>query len=328
MARPKLSNLPFRIRSNYSQRTVDAYVESAQALVEHYKEAPPGRISNPMIQDFLLHRMENDCVSWNTCHRDMYGISYLYRNLLKRDVSNFFIPGRKTLKRLPKPLSWEQIKRLIKVTSNIKHQTILMTIYGSGVRAEEAAHLKICDIERDRGLLRVDQGKGNKDRYTVLPESLVNQLIRYCRACKPLIQLFPGRDPNNAISVASIQQIFYKAQRKAGIKCGCGVHCLRHSFATHMIENGWDLATVQKLMGHKWASTTAKYIHVSQNRIKQIKSPLDLLGLDAGDRESCLSPVNRRQRTILQKRHLRNWPMSFASMVNSIEKFILCRLNT
>ncbi len=260
---------------NYSQRTVDAYVESAQALVEHYKEAPPGRISNPMIQDFLLHRMENDCVSWNTCHRDMYGISYLYRNLLKRDVSNFFIPGRKTLKRLPKPLSREQIKRLIKVTSNIKHRTILMTIYGSGVRAEEAAHLKIYDIERDRGLLRVDQGKGNKDRYTVLPESLVNQLIRYYRACKPLIQLFPGRDPNNAISVASIQQIFYKAQRKAGIKCGCGVHCLRHSFATHMIENGWDFWP-------PFRSSWGINGQVPLLSISMSKSPLDLLGLDAG----------------------------------------------
>jgi len=265
---------------HYSARTINAYVDSVQALVNHYNGLPPGRITNSMIQDYLLHRIEKDCVSWNTCHRDMYGISYLYSNLFKRDVSDFFIPGRKTVKILPKPLSREQIKRLFKVTSNLKHRTILMTIYGTGVRAEEAAHLKIRDIERDRGLLRIEQGKGNKDRYTILPKNLVFQLINYYRVYKPQFWLFSGRDQNKPIPVGSIQKLFYNAKRKAGIIAACGVHSLRHSFATHMNEQGCDLSSIQMFLGHRFLRTTENYIHVSVNHLKQIPSPLDLIQLD------------------------------------------------
>ena len=141
---------------HFSPRTIKAYLDSVEGLIRFYDGMPPGRITNTMVQQYLVHRIESEQVSWNTCHRDLYGIRYLYTTVFERDVSNFFVPGRKTLKRLPHSLSQEQIKRLFKVTSNVKHRILLMTIYGAGFRAEEATKLKISHIESSRMSLRVD----------------------------------------------------------------------------------------------------------------------------------------------------------------------------
>ena len=260
---------------HYSERTIKAYLDSVKGLIKFYDGLPPGRISNGMIQDYLMVRIQKEKISWNTCHRDLYGISYLYSNVFHRDVSDFFVPGRKTLKYLPKPLSRDQIRRLFQVTNNLKHRTILTTIYGSGVRVCEAAHLKIRDIEGSRNLIRVDQGKGNKDRYTILPKTLLEQLRSYYRVYRPVFWVFTGREQGQPIPVGTLQRIFYNAKDKAGITAGRGIHTLRHSFATHMVEAGWDILVVQKLLGHKWVRTTANNIHVSQTRLNQVRSPLD-----------------------------------------------------
>ena len=260
---------------HFSPRTIKAYLDSVQGLVRFYGGLPPGRITNEMIQRYLIHRIERDQVSWNTCHRDLYGIRYLYTTVFQRDVSNFFVPGRKTLKRIPQPLSKEQVKRLFNVTSNIKHRTLLMTIYGAGLRAGEVSNLKISHLEQSRMSIRIDQGKGNKDRYTLMPVTLLNQFREYFRYFRPKLWVFPGRDETEPIPVGSIQQVFYHAKRKAGIQQACGVHSLRHSFATHLLEAGWSVLDIQRLLGHRFFKTTANYLHVSKERIKQIKSPLD-----------------------------------------------------
>ena len=292
---------------HFSPRTIKAYLDSVEGLIRFYDGMPPGRITNTMIQQYLVHRIESEQVSWNTCHRDLYGIRYLYTTVFERDVSNFFVPGRKTLKRIPHPLSQEQIKRLFKVTSNVKHRTLLMTIYGAGLRAEEATKLKISHIESSRTSLRVDQGmpsslkenetgfaiaeqrsdakwQRNKDRYTILPAILLKQLREYYRYFRPKQWLFPGRDETKPIPVGSAQQIFCQAKKKAGIQQHCGIHSLRHSFATHLMEGGWSVLDIQRLLGHRFFKTTATYLHVSKDRIKKIKSPLDDPIFDQEDR--------------------------------------------
>ena len=260
---------------NFSPQTIKAYSDSAKGLVRYYKGLPPGKITNSMIQQYLVHRIKKEEVSWNTCHRDLYGIRYLYAEILNRDVSKFFIPGRKTLKRIPQALSQVQIQRLLKVTSNIKQRSIFMTIYGSGLRVSEANQLIVSDIESTRKMIRINQGKGNKDRYTILPETLKTQLEYYFHGYHPKHWLYTGRDQSKPISVAAIQQVFYQAKKKSGIQQPCGVHSLRHSFATHLLEKGWDTFTIQRLLGHRHFKTTARYLHICQPHIKDVKSPLD-----------------------------------------------------
>jgi len=150
-----------------------------------------------------------------------------------------------------------------------------MTIYSAGLRAGEAANLKIEHIERSQKAIRIEQGKGNKDRYTLLSSKLLDQLSEYYRYYRPTEWLFPGRDRITPMCVGSVQQIFYNAKKKAGIQQTCGVHCLRHSFATHLLEGGWSVFDIQKLLGHRFFQTTATYLHVSKERIKMVKSPLD-----------------------------------------------------
>ena len=259
---------------NYSECTVHSYLDAIIGLVKYYMLSPEN-ISEEMIQEYLLHRHNNDNVSWNTLLLNMYGIRYLYKEILHREVNAWLPKGRKKEKRLPQPLSKEEVNRLIGTTSNIKHKTILMGLYGTGMRVKEIAHLLPTHIERDRRLIRIEQGKGKKDRYTVLPDIFLENLEIYYRAYRPPKWLFPGSIPDKPISVRSIERLFRDAKQRAGIKHGRGPHSLRHSFATHYIDMGGDLSEVKELLGHAYFRTTAAYCHVSPGRGKVYPNPLD-----------------------------------------------------
>ncbi len=261
---------------NYSECTVHSYLDAVLGLVKYYNLSPE-KISDEMIEQYFLHRRNKENISWNTLHLSMYGIRYLYKEILGKEIKLSMPTGRKKRRRLPEPLSKEEVQQLLEATTNSKHKTILMTLYGTGLRAAELSRLLPRHIQRDRRLIRVDQGKGKKDRYTILPNTLLEQLSSYYRAYRPTKWLFPGPDPNKPISVRTIEAIFRKAKKRAGISHGHGPHSLRHSFATHVIEMGGDISLVKELLGHRAIRTTMCYCHVSPGRGSPCPSPLDAL---------------------------------------------------
>ena len=197
------------------------------------------------------------------------------------------IPPRKKEKRLPVVLSQNEIERLFHVTTNLKHRVLLMTTYAAGLRVSEVVRLKPLDIESDRMMIRVEQGKGNKDRYTMLSPRLLSQLRVYWRQYRPSAWLFFGKLPHRPLPTATAQRIYYTAKRKAGIKRARGIHTLRHSFATHLLEAGYDVRKIQIMMGHKSLSTTTTYLHVTRDTIASVKSPLDLLNMEVTYANPC-----------------------------------------
>ncbi|WP_459925956.1 tyrosine-type recombinase/integrase [Desulfatiferula olefinivorans] len=190
------------------------------------------------------------------------------------------IPGQKTPKYLPEVLSFDTVMAVIDATKNLRDRLLLMTAYSSGLRLEELVSLKPEHIDSKRMLIRVVQGKGNKDRYTTLSEKLLKELRNYWRLYKPKEWLFYSIHPETPLSKSSAQKIFSNAKKKAGITQGHGIHTLRHCFATHSLEAGYDIHRIQRMLGHKNLSTTMVYLHVTKESIAQIKSPLDIFMAD------------------------------------------------
>jgi len=197
------------------------------------------------------------------------------------------IPPRRGPRPLPEILSAQELERLFAVTTNHKHRMLLMTTYAGGLRVSEAVQLQACHIDSQRGLIRVAHGKRDKDRYTLLSPRLVEELRAYWRIYQPPVWLFPSRDPQRHLNDETARSVFQKAKAKAGIhKCG-NIHMLRHSFATHLLEAGAALRTIQVLLGHSSIVTTARYLQVTSKMLDGTRSPLDLLDL------SCLPTLGK-----------------------------------
>jgi site-specific recombinase XerD len=191
------------------------------------------------------------------------------------------IPPSKKKSQLPEILSAEELECLFASASNPKHRALLMTSYGGGFRVSEVVKLQITNIDSQRMMIRVEQGKANKDRYSILSQRLLQELRLYWRMYRPPIWLFPGRDPNRPMHIGSAQKAYYHAKQKAGIRKARGIHTLRHCFATHLLEAGEDLRTIQVLMGHSSMLTTMMYLQVTRKKLASTKSPLDLLKIPA-----------------------------------------------
>jgi integrase len=214
--------------------------------------------------------------SASTCNQKLAGIRFFYRHVLGWQDFQLRVPAKRS-GRLPEPLSRGEIARLLDATHNTKHRVLLMTTYGGGLRVSELVRLKPCDIHSERRLIRVEQGKGRKDRYTLLSPRLLEELRAYWRQYRPQTWLFEGRYAGRHLAVASAQGAFDRAKERSGLQHGNGIHCLRHSFATHLMEAGVPLPIIQRLMGHASLSTTAKYLHVTSQHVDSIRSPLELL---------------------------------------------------
>jgi integrase/recombinase XerD len=253
-------------------RTRQSYIEAVRGLAKFYRRRPDG-ISVEEVQGYLLHLLQERRLSYSTCNLvtnrtgrspafmryRMNGLRFLYRITLGQNETEFCLPRPKTPQRLPEILSREEIERLFEVTTNLKHRVLLMTTYSAGLRVSEVARLKVSDIDSQRMTLRVDQGKGAKDRYTLLSKRLLSELRRYWQAYRPREWLFPLRDGRGPIDPRSAQKIYYHAKEKAGIRKQCGIHGLRHAFATHLLEAGVDLHRIQRLLGHGHITTTMRY---------------------------------------------------------------------
>jgi site-specific recombinase XerD len=197
---------------------------------------------------------------------------------LSRDAVEFEVPVVKQSQRLPEILSRDEVSRLLESPPNPKHQLLLATIYSAGLRVSEAVRLGVSDVDRSRMTLRVEQGKGRKDRVVPLSRRLLEQMEAYWQMHPPRPPwLFPNRQDTRAIDVTVAQKVFMMAKLRTGIRKRGGIHSLRHAFATHLIESGSDVPTVQRLLGHRSVSTTMRYFHLSQSRLATIRSPLDLL---------------------------------------------------
>jgi site-specific recombinase XerD len=262
--------------------TTKQYVAAVAELAQHYWRSPDS-ISLEEVRDFIHHLITKRKLAFSSCNVRLAGIRFFYQQVLGCRNFDLRVPAKRS-GRLPEPLSRSEIMRLFEATRNTKHRVLLMTTYGGGLRVSEVVHLQPPDIHSERMLIRVNQGKGRKDRYTLLSPRLLEELRAYWREYRPQGWLFPNAAGSGPLTAGSAKRAFDRAKERAGIKHGHGIHSLRHSFATHLMEAGVDLPTIQRLMGHKRLSTTAIYLHVTSQHLGGVQSPLDLLRLpEPGD---------------------------------------------
>jgi site-specific recombinase XerD len=265
-----------------ADRTREAYLWAVTGLARFYHRSPD-QISDAEVQAYLVHLIRERQRAWSTCNIVVNGLRFFYHTTLKRDRTTFSIPSPRQSGKLPIVLSREEVQRLLTHAATQKYRTMLMTKYAAGLRLSEVLHLQAHHIDSARMMIRVEQGKGGKDRYTLLPARLLEALRAYWRVARPPDWLFPARkDPARRMDPSSLQKAYLTAKRRAGLTKSGGVHTLRHCFATHLLEAGVDLHTIQRLMGHRHLSTTARYLQLTRHTQIGSDSPLDLLDrLDA-----------------------------------------------
>jgi len=267
----------------FADRTRESYLEAVTRLARFYRRSPD-QISDAEIQAYLVHLLRDRHLSWSTCNIVLNGCRFFYHTTLKRDRTTFTIPSPRQSGKLPVVLSREEVQRLISHATNPRHRTMLMTTYAAGLRLSEVLHLQVSDIDSARMTIRVAQGKGGKDRYTLLSVRLLEALRAYWKVERPTDWLFPARSrgPARPMNPSSLQKAYQDAKRRAGVTKPGGIHTLRHCFATHLLEAGVDLHTIQRLLGHGHLSTTTRYFQLTRHTQMGPASPLDLLDrLDA-----------------------------------------------
>lgn len=257
-------------------RTRGAYLESVTKLAKFYGKGPD-QINAEEVQRYLLHLLQERKLAHSSCNVMCSALQFFYRVTLKRREAEFCLPRPKVPSRLPEILSREEVVALLDQTVNLKHRALLMTTYAGGLRVSEVCQLKVGAIDSQRMTIRVVQGKGAKDRYTLLSPRLLTELRRYWLTYRPQPWLFPGVRAAEPMAVQTAQRIFRAAKDRAGITKDCGIHGLRHAFATPLLEAGVDVHRIQRLMGHGSLNTTARYFHLAQKHLSGTTSPLDLL---------------------------------------------------
>ena len=271
---------------NLSHHTQKAYLAAVKGLYKHYRRSPE-QITDTMIEDYLLYLKNEKGNAPSSCRTILNGLRFFYTHIVQKEIVVGFTLTQKPRK-LPTVLTKEQIWKIICAPRYLKHRMVLMTTYAAGLRASEVMRLMPCHIDSKRMLIKVVDGKGRKDRYTMLSTKLLEELRDYYRACRPKTYLFPSnyhKAKNNPLTYESVRSIYDKAREKAGIKQGAGIHTLRHSFATHLLEAGYDIRKIQVLLGHTKLSTTMIYLHVSRETLSKVPSPLDLIDTDKADKE-------------------------------------------
>jgi site-specific recombinase XerD len=259
-------------------RTQEAYLAAVVALAKFYRR-PPDTLTTEQLQAYLLHLITEKKLAYSSVNQASCAFRFLYGSVLRQADVRFDIPMAKVPKRLPQILSREEVKRLIAAASTVRARTLLSITYAAGLRVSELCALQVADIESaaDRMCLKVRQGKGGQDRYTLLSPRLLSVLRLYWQACRPRHWLFPNRSGTAAIDVVTAQRTYAAARDAAGIAREGGIHVLRHCFATHLLESGVDLPSIQRLLGHEHISTTMRYLHLARSHLTHTTSPLELL---------------------------------------------------
>lgn len=260
-----------------SSKTIKAYVAGVADLAMYYNRSPD-RITVEEIRSFLHHLITERKLAFSSVNQKLAAIRFFWHEVLRRDKLELRVPAKRS-GRLPEPLGRAEIARLIDAATCPKHRVLMMTCYAAGLRVSELVHLRVEDIHSDRMLIRVQCGKGHKDRDTLLSASLLDELRSYWRAFQPQPWLFLNRTGDGPMPVGTAQTVFGTLKQRVGIRHGHGIHSLRHSFATHLLEAGLDLPTLQRLLGHNNLTTTTRYLHITSQRLGEVAGPLDLLRL-------------------------------------------------
>jgi integrase/recombinase XerD len=261
---------------NFSPRTQQSYLAAMIGLVKYHRRSPD-QLMQEEIRAYLLH-LEKRGLSPSSRNVAISGMKFFYHQMLGWDDKQLFIPPRKRSWQLPEVLGQKEVERLLLATTNQRDRCLLMTAYATGLRVSELVRLKVSAIDSERMMVRVEQGKGKKDRYTTLSPRLLTELRSYWKEHRSPIYLFPNRK-GGPLSIDYAQRIYNLAKQKAGIHKGKGIHTLRHCFATHLLEAGVDLRTIQTLLGHNSMASTERYLQIRQHKITTTANPLDLLRL-------------------------------------------------
>jgi len=269
------------ILRNRAPGTIRQYVNCVAGYARHFNASPEG-LGPEQVRSYLLHLVQERHVSWSYYNQARYALQFLYRVTLGMDWVVAEVACPKVPKRLPVILSPDELVRFFKAANNLKHRVILMTTYAAGLRLSEVCRLQVEDIDSARMVIHIRQSKGHRDRDVMLSPRLLTILRQYWKIQRPRPYLFPGCKPDQPISLRTVQKVC-KLAAAAGLSKPVNVHTLRHSFASHLLEAGTDLRTIQILLGHSNFSTTARYLHVSTAALKSTRSPLDDLDLSPGD---------------------------------------------
>jgi integrase/recombinase XerD len=233
----------------YAEKTKKAYLYTIADLSSFHRQSADD-LTNEQVQDYLLYYIRDKKLSWSSCNIRFCALKKYYQDYLGYDDSKFTIPPRPRSRKLPMLLSKEEVRSILQAPTNLKYRALLTTIYGSGLRVSEVVKLRPEHIESKRMQIRVEQGKGRKDRYTVLSEKCLVLLREYWRSHRPGQWLFFGKDKNKPMPVGTAQKAYYQAKEKAGVKKGMGIHTLRHCFASHALEQGVELFIIKRWLGH------------------------------------------------------------------------------
>jgi len=273
-------------RRNYSQSTIRSYIYAVEDFAKYFHRSPE-RLGPDHIRQYQAYLFRERKLSAGTIEGRTAALRFLFVKTLRRPYLPDHIPFPKRQRRLPTILDQQEVARLLECASNLMHRTMLMTLYATGLRRAELCHLKVTDIDSERMVIHVHQGKASRDRDVLLTPKLLDTLREYWRWMKPKTYLFPGMVNNWRADVPITEKIVWQAvdeaARQAGIKKHVSPHTLRHSFATHMLEAGADLRTIQVLLGHSKLEHSTVYLHLSRRRLQAIPSPLEAIEVSRPD---------------------------------------------
>jgi len=265
-----------RVR-NYSLETQKAYVDRVLKFVAHYDNRPPSRLGPKEIRGYQVYLVEKKKCSWTMLNQTVCALRFFYGTTLGQDWTIRHIPYAKGEKKLPVVLSHGETERLLRAADNMRDLTMILLGYSAGLRVSEIANLEVRDIDSERMTIHVRRGKGRKDRIMPLSPLVLVIARQHWLETRPEKFLFPGASKAGPVSASTIQTVIRKTAKGAGIKKHVTPHTLRHTFATHHLEGGTDLRTLQLLLGHSSLTSTFIYLHVSRDKISAAKTPLDLL---------------------------------------------------
>jgi site-specific recombinase XerD len=262
---------------NYAPRTVEVYIERVAAFARYFGKSPE-HLDAADVRAYLLFLIQEKNASWSYYGQAICALRFLYRVTLGKDWVVEGVVSPKKEKKLPVVLSPAEVTQFFQGITALKPRALLMTAYAAGLRISEVIGLRVADIDSKRMVIRVRQGKGRKDRDVMLSPRLLAVLREYWKVARPTDWLFPGDVPGHPITDGAVHRICVRAAHAAGLGKHVTVHTLRHSFATHLLEGGTDLRTIQVLLGHRSLGTTAVYTHVTAATLGAAQSPLDRLG--------------------------------------------------
>jgi integrase/recombinase XerD len=262
---------------NLSPHTQDSYVQQVSLFARHFNKSPE-ELGPEDIRTYQVYLTNERKLATSSILISVSALRFLYKISLKKDWAlEDVIPAPKKPQKLPVVLSPEEVLHFLESVGSTKHQAILTTCYAAGLRISEAIRLKPIDIDSQRMVIRVDQGKGQKDRYVMLSPKLLETLRNYFRAVRPKGWLFEGNVPGHPITRGAVERVCQKAGHISRIRKPISPHSMRHAFAVHLLESGTDVRTIQLLLGHRSLATTARYLRIATNKVCSTSSPLDLL---------------------------------------------------